>query len=311
MDNLKQRGVVLLPEDFSADWIKMMQQSGLNTLKMHTLQRRNSLEAFMDSPAGKKLLEDAAAAGIDVEYEVHCFAECLSRDIFESRPEWFRMNNRGWRTPDKNFCISNQGALDFLIKNAVKFAQKYKPTTSRYYLWGDDGGQWCHCPKCAGLSNEDQNITVMNSLAEALGKNDSQAKVAYLAYQNVAELPTIKPNERIFLEWAPIKRCYRHKINDPSCAVNRKFNAELLKLLKFFDPADTQILEYWLDASLFSGWKLPAAKIPVDTEIIRSDIEYYRSLGVYSIASFACFVDADYIKAHGEPPLNEYANAMK
>ena len=77
-------------------------------------------------------------------------------------------------------------------------------------------------------------------------------------------------------------------------------------------PADTaQVLEYWLDCSLFSDWKRPPAKIPWSTDVFLSDLATYRSFGICQITSFAVFVDAQYIATHGKPPLKEYGAGLQ
>ena len=53
-------------------------------------------------------------------------------------------------------------------------------------------------------------------------------------------------------------------------------------------------------------------KLPWNAAICRADIAAYRALGVRHITSFATYLDADYLKLHGDPQpaLNEYGAAF-
>ena len=37
-----------------------------------------------------------------------------------------------------------------IAENAVAIAKMLRPTTGRYFFWGDDGKPWCRCPECKG-----------------------------------------------------------------------------------------------------------------------------------------------------------------
>jgi hypothetical protein len=73
-----------------------------------------------------------------------------------------------------------------------------------------------------------------------------------------------------------------------------------------FGTKRAQVPEYWIDASRFSNWKRPAARLPYHPEVIGKDIDYYRLRGFDSITSFACYYDADYVARNGKPPIQEY-----
>lgn len=312
MHHRKNRGIVLIPDDFSADWITWMAQDGLDVLKLHMIQKENDLLPFLETGKGKEILRRAGAANIDIEYEIHAFSLLLPRGFFVENPDLFRMDIRGNRTPDCNFCPSNPETLAIVKKSAVELADRMRPTMHRFFLWPDDGGNWCHCPRCEGFSASDQNTLVMNALRKALRTVDPEARLACLSYEKTLPPPSqVKPDPGLFLEWAPIRRCYRHAINDPACVINREHAEGLRALLKVFNPQDAQILEYWMDASMFSQWKRPAVKLPFDGEIMRKDLDYYHALGINSVTSFGCFLDAEYVALHGKPPVREYADILR
>jgi hypothetical protein len=69
-------------------------------------------------------------------------------------------------------------------------------------------------------------------------------------------------------------------------------------------------LEYWLDVSLFSQWKRPAVKLPFHPQVFQSDVQTYGKLGVRHITTFAVFIDTEYVKKFGVPPLDEYGKNL-
>ena len=116
--------------------------------------------------------------------------------------------------------------------------------------------------------------------------------------------------DRMYLEYAPINRRMNRFIGDADCEENQKETEHLDELLSFFGKEDAEVLEYWLDNSLFCHWKLPYKKLNLDTELLARDLEYYREKGFSRISTFACFLGEDYAKEFGEPPIGEYGRIL-
>jgi len=308
MSTLRYRGVLPIPGDFSLDWIQMAKDSEINLIGLHMRQPLNDLLPFIESPEGKAAVERAISFGMDVECEIHAASLLLPREHFEKHPDWFRMDVYGARQQKGNFCPANRDAMTLVCDNAKELVRKFVTTTHRHYLWPDDGTHgWCHCPECCHLSDSDQNVLVMNALLAAIREVDSRATLSCLCYHDTLDPPErIEPADGLFLEWAPIRRCYRHAINDANCAVNARHLAGLKKLLEVFDPADAQILEYWINANLFSRWGKEPVKVPFIPEVMEADVAEYTSLGAKSITTFVGGLDADYVAEFGEPPVSEY-----
>ncbi|HEO69978.1 MAG TPA: DUF4838 domain-containing protein, partial [Candidatus Hydrogenedentes bacterium] len=244
-------------------------------------------------------------------YELHAMGDLLPREFFEENPGFFRMNRQGERAADWNLCLSAPGAVEYVCRRAVETARVLKPTTGRYFYWGDDNRPWCHCPKCHSLSDSDQALLLANHLLEALREVDSGAQVAYLAYANTLAPPEkVAPKAGVFLEFAPIHRRYDVPLAAADAKENRG-NLELLDAnLALFGADTAQALEYWLDASRFSQWKRPSVKIPWSREIMAADLDTYGGRGVRHITTFAVYVDAEYMAMHGEPPVEEYGDLL-
>jgi len=306
----KTRGVVIAPADLSlADWPERAARAGLNTIALHPSPR--AIASFVDSQEGAAFLQRCAELGLHVEYELHAMSELLPRDLFGREPACFRMNGKGIRVADNNVCASSTTAVEVMAEHAVKLAGILRPTTGRHFLWGDDGGRWCKCPKCRGLSPSEQALSLENRLVEALREIDPDAQVAHLAYRNTLKPPKrVAPAPGVFLEFAPIQRRQDLPLAE-GVAENRR-DLELLDANLEVFPAETaQVLEYWLDASRFSEWRRPAVRIPWSSEVFATDLDTYGGRGIQNVTTFACYVDAEYVTRHGEPPLDQYGRRLR
>ena len=73
-----------------------------------------------------------------------------------------------------------------------------------------------------------------------------------------------------------------------------------------FGKKDAMALDYWVDNSLFSGWKLPPKEFRFREDVCRADVEGYLSLGFSSVTSFGCFLGENYRALWGDADLDEY-----
>lgn len=308
------RGVVLTLDDLTwPEWPDRVAEAGLTTVGVHPWPA-NELQRVLDfvqSGEGQRFIERCKGLGLQVEYEWHAMEHLLPRELFAKNPEFFRIDEEGERSPDANFCVSSETALSIVGERAVELSRILRPTTSRYFLWGDDGKSWCRCRQCRGLSESDQALLAANRILVALRPMDPAAQVAHIAYYNTITPPRqVKPDPGIFLEFAPIRR--RHDVpfaeQDPSL----EDNLEALDAnLEFFGRDDAQILEYCLDVSRFSGWKKPAKKLDWTPDVFQADLETYGGRGVRNFTTFSCFIDTDYIAAYGPPPLEDYGRRLR
>jgi len=307
----ERRGIVFTPGDLEGpDWVPLLARAGLNLVALHG--GVDEVIAFTESTAGRLFLAEAEAAGLAREYELHAMSWLLPRELFPAHADWFRMDRHGERRPDANLCSSHPEALARVTARAVELAERLLPSTDRYYFWPDDAGAWCHCEACRGLSPSDQQVLVMNTIAAALRSHRAEARFSCLAYANCLPAPTaVAPAPGLFLEYAPIMRCYRHALSDPTCDLNREHAAGLPSLMERFGSDGAQVLEYWLDASMFSGWQRPARRVPLRPDLLAADLQFYASLGFRSATTFGVFLDADYFAAYGAPPVEEYGRALQ
>jgi hypothetical protein len=308
------RGVVLVPEDLSlADWPWRARNAALTTIGIHHQHSPQAVIRWIKTDAGQRFLEQCGKMGLAVEYELHAMRELLPRTLFAKNPEFFRMDDKGERRPDSNCCAHSGRALEIIAENAVEIARTLRPTTGRYFYWGDDGQPWCQCPKCKELSPSEQAVLIENRICQSLRGHDSKAQLAHLAYLNTVTPPQkTKPNEGIFLEYAPINRRYEIPYDQQREVKEGDGLDGLDANLKVFSKETAQVLEYWLDVSRFSRWKRPAVKLPWNRDVFLADVKTYRQRGIRHITNFAVWIDADYEKRFGALEfLNEFGAGLQ
>lgn len=316
------RGIVLMPDDLSLPgWARRARDAGLTAIALHDPGVIGNVVAFLSSGAGERFLAECREAGIHVEFELHAMRDLLPRSLFDAHPECFRMNDAGERTPDANLCVHSERALETVAENAARIAEVLRPTTGRYFFWGDDGEPPCRCARCRHLNAADQALIVENRVARTLRAICPDARVAHLAYAHTLLPPTqVRPEPGVFLEFAPggiqlvepTLGDTRLGTIDPG--VKARYRDLLDANLAVFGPRDAQVLEYWLDVSAYAGWKKPVTqRLPWEGERRASflaDLDHYGERGIRHITTFACYIDADYVSAFGEPPLADYGAAL-
>lgn len=312
------RGVVLSLADLTTwDWPRKAKAAGLSTLATHGAPAE--IAAFMQADGGRALRAECAREGIALEHEWHALRALLPRQLFERNPALFRVNERGERTPDYNLCAHSEAALAIVMENVQAFARILRTATHRYFFWIDDACPMCHCAQCRGLSDSDQALIVENHMLKALRAVDPRATLAHLAYGGTLAAPTqVRPEPGIFLEFAPIQRRYDTPFSRREACSERtgQNHGQVLDILDanlaWFGVKGAQALEYWLDVSLFSRYrKETKVKAPWNREMFLDDLNTYGRRGIRHITTFGVYIDADYVRRHGEPPLNEYGAGLR
>lgn len=309
--------IIIHNDEISKKWIDRMAGAGIAVMGIHPVGGRKAhlylaeLTEQMKSPEYRRLIDYAKEQDLEIEYELHAAGYLLPRELFDTHPEYFRMNASGERTPDFNLCVSNADALELVSKRAAELAKSLYGSSEKFYFWMDDGrNTHCHCKKCSALSPSDQQLVVLNAMLKEIRKSIPDAKLAYLAYIDTIVVPEkIKPLEGIFLEYAPFEK-YTNKSENAKELIIRE--QEMLKpLLEFFGESDAKALEYWYDNSLFSDWKKPPKQFTLNETTMNSDISALKSIGFRSIATFGCYLGADYEDLYGEVDITPFAKALK
>lgn len=304
------RRLLIHPEELSKKWIDRMADHGVDVLGLHPAGGEESdkhienMLALLETDAYRSLLDYAIQRGLKIEYEMHAASFLVPRALFDSHPEYFRMDETGARTPKLNFCFSNEEAMTLALDNAEKLARNLYATQPNFYFWLDDDakGSGCRCEKCRELSFSDQQLLFENKLVQRLKRVNEDSKVSHLAYYQAMHPPKkIQPAKDIFLEYAPIERDMKKTLRDQNAD-----QAHIIALLDVFGRENARVLEYWYDNSYFSSWKKPPKPFRADGERIKDDIDFYASLGFDNIASFACFLGEDYEALHGDVDIASF-----
>jgi hypothetical protein len=215
--------------------------------------------------------------GITLELGGHYLPHFIPRALFRQHPDWFRFANGG-RVNEYNFCPSSHAAMEYLKARVRQYVQE-QPEAEVYNVWADDTAEdsstWCFCTQCQQYSPSDQNLLVMNAMAEAVCEVKPTGKLVCIAYHETLTPPQkVEPAPNVVLMFAPRERCYAHALNDPNCAKNQQHAHSLEALVKVFDPGQAEIFEYYPDQVVFNHM------MPALADTIASDIHYYKSLGI-------------------------------
>ena len=305
--------LLIHPEELSKKWIDRMVREGVDVLGIHPVGGVKAADSLTDllemmkTPKYQELIDYAIDNKLEIEYEFHGAGYLMPKSLFEEHPEYFRMNLKGERVNDSNFCVSIEEALDLFAKRAAELALSLYGSNHNYYFWMDDGRDlYCHCPKCRNLSASDQQLIAVNAMQREIRKYIPDAKVAYLAYVDTIVPPKqIKPEEGVFLEYAPFEK-YTANGENAQQLIEQEWNM-IDPLLSFFGKEDAKVLEYWYDNSMYSLWKKPPKEFVLKETEMLQDIKSYRKIGFKSAATFACFLGEDYEKLYGEVDIRPFA----
>ena len=309
--------MIVHPGELSVKWIDRLADSGVKVLGIHPEGGKDaprSLERLLNllnTPEYRALIDYAHVRGLEVEYECHAAGYLMDRSLFTSHPEYFRMNESGERVADWNFCVSNADALDLFAKRAADLALRLYGSSKNFYFWMDDGRAiHCQCPKCRALSPSDQQYIALSAALREIRKHIPDARMAYLAYIDTINPPTLPRNgDGLFLEYAPFEK-YTAKGEDSALKIERE-RSMIAPLLSYFGGEDAKVLEYWYDNSLFSRWKKPPARFVLNEEAMVRDVCGYKSMGFERISTFACFLGEDYEALHGEVDVKPFGKAFE
>lgn len=305
------RAMALLvhPDELSETWIDRAARLGVTTLSIHPCGGAaadcslEDLLARCRTPEFRRLVDSAWESGLQVEYEAHVGSWVMPRSLFQSHPEYFRMDKSGVRTNAFNFCVSNPAALAIVTDRVRRLARGLYRSSPRHFLWLDDVKDAdCRCEKCREYSASDQQMIVLNRMLAALREVRPDAQLAYLAYLGTMRPPErVCPTDGIFLEFAPFTRVWDRPVADQ---VGKVSPLEVSALLRRFGSTNARVLEYWFDNSLFSKWRKPEKQFALQADVFASDVAWYAAQGFGEIASFACFLGPGYEQRWGVPDLS-------
>lgn len=291
-------GIVLLYQDFFADWIEVMKDCGLKKLGLHVNTEQSNMAEFLCwLEANRPLIERAEDRGLTIEYFLHAFGYLLSEDFAGHRENW-RQNEDGQRVKDYNCCPSSP-ELNSVEKNAVALAQRLKQYSHKYHFWVDDDfGKdiVCHCEKCRNYSQWQQGLMLYRAMEQGVRMYDTEALLSYLVYGNSVFRDAGTDLGGFFIEFAPFLR--RHDL-PLTAKENKSYLEKILSLKKNFSHVD--VLEYFLSFDYDSFCR------GEQFERVKEDVRFYKSVGVEDVMTFAVFPEKNYVKKYGFSGIEKYA----
>lgn len=214
---------------------------------------------------------ELAPRGIRLEVGGHVLDEFLPIEMFQSHAEYFRIKG-GERRQDGNFCTSRFGTLQVVTENALKFVREY-PEAQVFHFWAEDveGGSWCECESCKGLTPSEQLMNTITAMADAIAQERPGVKIDFILYHDTLEFPeTMHARPNVFALFAPRERCYAHGIGDASCAHNAAYASRFQAAKKVFGER-LSVFEYYCDLIL---WRCLGITCPTT---LLADLAWYKS----------------------------------
>ena len=144
--------VLIHPDELTQAWVDRAASHRIDMIGIHPRGGEEApatlseLLELCGTEAFRSLVDKAYDRGMRVEYEFHAAGYLVPRELFDTHPEYFRMNEAGERVADKNFCVSNEEAMAMAVERARDAARRLYRSTDRYYFWMDDSRNMaCHC----------------------------------------------------------------------------------------------------------------------------------------------------------------------
>lgn len=266
------RGVVIYFSGNEIDnWIDFAAKTKLNAIHIHSDEGLDKISGLL------------AERGIEFNVRRHFFG-----DTYSSK---------------------NKTNLEESKSLLVNYISKMPKEINEFFLWPADV-KLKMFDTAEELTMPDVVLMFTNEMAEAIQTVRPKSKMSFLAYWSTWGVPKkVTPSDKVFLEIAPMFRCFSHAVDDRSCAINSGEVFPVFEgLSKIFNMSESHILEYWLDASLFGRGKFNGlnGRLPQFGETIKQDLKYYRSKGIQNISTFAVGLDENYFSKFASPTVFQY-----
>ncbi|MHB1457324.1 MAG: DUF4838 domain-containing protein [Armatimonadota bacterium] len=273
---IRRRGMLMAskPVDSLIEYVDFLAKNRFNFIFPY-------LTANMAEDLKPRMISAMADRDMGLDLGGHYLPGLLPRDLFDTHPEYFRMEN-GKRVKDLNMCASSPEAIEVMAVNAQREIDYIKAFSrpETFHLWADDifEGGTCSCDKCKDLSGSDQLLKILNDLTDKLDLGDD-IKIADIAYHGSVIPPTtVKASKNLRVMYAARERCYRHPMD--GCETNLRYSEYLKGNLKAM-PDGSEVFDYLQDLILFRFMAVPLHPI------IGKDAKIYKDAGVDGVFAHA------------------------
>ncbi len=166
-------------------------------------------------------------------FEAHSLGDLLPADeYFAEHPEYYALVN-GERIPcytgagPGQLCLTNPEVLEIITEKILQQLRE-DPERTVVEVSQCDNHSYCRCETCTAIDAEEGSpsgtvIRFVNAVAEAVEKEFPHVLVRTFAYE-YSRIPPKKTRARhnVLVRYCTYDACFRHAINDPNCALNRK-----------------------------------------------------------------------------------------
>jgi len=243
----------------------------------------------------------AAALGLPANgwesYE-GALSECASRLVAEvdgHRELWRGCPNL------TELCYSNPEARRRMVEVVLEYAAAHPEVDMLHFWLADSVNNNCECGDCRRLSASDWYAILLNELSPRLKRTAPQMKLAFLAYLNTLWPPgqvrlDLSSGNLVYM-FAPISRCYGHRLGDPACGTDGELvqpglnklslpsdnqdNCKLLDLWRSARPQDSFAFDYHFLATWHDHLAVRLAQVVAD------DITDYAERGIHGLMNCA------------------------
>jgi hypothetical protein len=179
----------------------------------------------------------------------------------KEHPEYYALVGGQRQLEDRGggpqLCMSNPELVG-VVADAVLEEIRKNPAARNINIAQMDNDRYCTCPRCAEMDAREASpaaatLALVNAVAERIEKTHPDVLISTYAYSYTRKPPkTIKPRRNVMIQLCSIECCDFHAIDDPTCALNRAFCADMAIWKK-----RTRNVFIWHYNTNFKGYMLP------------------------------------------------------
>lgn len=230
--------------------------------------------------------------GMSFKMGGHIFERLLNPDnvaengktFWEAHRDWYGEKNIKEKALSTQFCMTNKECSDYLCEEILKCLNNEWYEADRVDIWTfDTWGKSCQCENCRKLGNStDKTLHFLSQVRTFIdkaiqdGRLDHDIRIVGCAYEGTGTLePPLNPiprnlkNNKDYLVFYPINRCYMHEFGDEACEDNLKYK----KALQGWQDMPLMLGEYW-NVSKFED--LPY----IFKNVMTKDLKFYKENGI-------------------------------
>ncbi|MBI5094623.1 MAG: DUF4838 domain-containing protein [Candidatus Hydrogenedentes bacterium] len=208
----------------------------------------------------------------------HSYAKWITPEKYgKTHPEYFALvdGERKCNVPAgaTEPCVTNPEVIDIIADNVLAEIAA-NSTMENIAVSQNDNDAYCHCPQCEAINQREgtpmgANLALVNAVAERVEKKHPNVKIGTLAYWYTRKAPkTIAPRKNVQIQLCSIECCELHSIDDPACAKNQEFCADMRAWKAISDN-----VWVWNYNTNFSYYDLPFPNL----QVIGPNIRFFQA----------------------------------